>query len=111
MWSVGGASTGLAALTALTALTAATAAAAAGWARKPPVPASAASAWASSERSSRRTASRASRAAKVVDLRFFGGLENEAIADALDVSLATVKRDWTLARAWLHRELGGGAAV
>ena len=49
------------------------------------------------------------RAAKVVELRFFGGLENEEIADALGVSLATVKRDWTLARAWLHRELGGGA--
>ena len=49
------------------------------------------------------------RAAKVVELRFFGGLENEEIADALGVSLATVKRDWTLARAWLHRELDGGA--
>lgn len=46
------------------------------------------------------------RAAKVVELRFFGGLENEEIADVLAVSLATVKRDWTLARAWLHRELG-----
>jgi RNA polymerase sigma factor (TIGR02999 family) len=51
------------------------------------------------------------RAAKVVELRFFGGLENEEIADALGVSLATVKRDWTLARAWLHRELGGGGAA
>jgi RNA polymerase sigma factor (TIGR02999 family) len=51
------------------------------------------------------------RAAKVVELRFFGGLENEEIADALGVSLATVKRDWTLARAWLHRELGGGTAA
>jgi len=45
------------------------------------------------------------RAAKVVELRFFGGLENEEIAGALDISLATVKRDWALARAWLHREL------
>lgn len=51
------------------------------------------------------------RAAKVVELRFFGGLENEEIADALGISLATVKRDWALARAWLHRELGGGAGV
>jgi RNA polymerase sigma factor (TIGR02999 family) len=50
------------------------------------------------------------RAAKVVELRFFGGLENEEIAEALGISLATVKRDWTLARAWLHRELGGGSA-
>lgn len=46
------------------------------------------------------------RAAKVVELRFFGGLENDEVAQALDVSLATVKRDWTVARAWLHRELG-----
>jgi RNA polymerase sigma factor (TIGR02999 family) len=46
------------------------------------------------------------RAAKVVELKFFGGLENEEIADVLGLSLATVKRDWALARAWLHRELG-----
>ncbi len=45
------------------------------------------------------------RAAKVVELRFFGGLENEEIATVLGISLATVKRDWTLARAWLAREL------
>jgi RNA polymerase sigma factor (TIGR02999 family) len=45
------------------------------------------------------------RAAKVVELKFFGGLENEEIAEVLGVSLATVKRDWALARAWLHREL------
>lgn len=45
------------------------------------------------------------RAAKVVELRFFGGLENDEVADALGISLATVKRDWALARAWLHREL------
>ena len=49
------------------------------------------------------------RAAKVVELKFFGGLEIEEIAQALDVSSATVKRDWTLARAWLRRELGGVA--
>ncbi len=46
------------------------------------------------------------RAAKGVELRFFGGLENEEIAEVLGISLATVKRDWTLARAWLHRALG-----
>ncbi len=45
------------------------------------------------------------RAAKVVELRFFGGLGNEEVAQALSVSLATVKRDWAVARAWLHREL------
>ena len=47
----------------------------------------------------------------MVALRFFGGLEDEEIADALGVSLTTVKRAWTLTRAWLHRELGGGAAA
>ena len=47
------------------------------------------------------------RAAKVVELRFFGGLEVEEIAQAMGISSATVKRDWTLARAWLRRELGG----
>ena len=46
------------------------------------------------------------RAAKVVELKFFGGLENEEIAEVLQISLATVKRDWTVARAWLRRELG-----
>ena len=45
------------------------------------------------------------RAAKIVELRFFGGLEIEEIADALGISPATVKRDWTLAKAWLHRDL------
>ena len=45
------------------------------------------------------------RAAKVVELRFFGGLELVEVAEALGLSLATVNRDWALARAWLHREL------
>jgi RNA polymerase sigma factor (TIGR02999 family) len=50
------------------------------------------------------------RAAKVVEMKFFGGLENDEIAQVLGLSLATVKRDWALARAWLHRELGGASA-
>ncbi|GAP34663.1 ECF-type sigma factor [Piscinibacter sakaiensis] len=45
------------------------------------------------------------RAAKVVELRFFGGLENEEAAEVLGISVATVKRDWAVARAWLQREL------
>jgi RNA polymerase sigma factor (TIGR02999 family) len=48
------------------------------------------------------------RAAKIVELRFFGGLEIDEIAEVLDISAATVKRDWTLARAWLHRDLSAG---
>ena len=47
------------------------------------------------------------RKARVVELRFFGGLEVEEVADVLAVSPATVKRDWPLAKAWLYRELGG----
>jgi RNA polymerase sigma-70 factor (ECF subfamily) len=45
------------------------------------------------------------RQAKVVELRYFGGLSVEEVADVLGISPATVKRDWTLARAWLKREL------
>lgn len=50
------------------------------------------------------------RAGKVVELRFFGGLENPEIAEALGISVETVKRDWRWARAWLLRELSGAAA-
>ncbi|HRG15066.1 MAG TPA: ECF-type sigma factor [Pseudomonadota bacterium] len=45
------------------------------------------------------------RQARVVELKFFAGLELTEIADVLDISLATVKRDWTMARLWLSREL------
>jgi RNA polymerase sigma-70 factor (ECF subfamily) len=48
------------------------------------------------------------RQARVVELRFFGGLSIEETAEVLGVSTATVKRDWLVARAWLHRELRGG---
>ena len=42
-----------------------------------------------------------SRAARVVELRFFGGLEEAEVAEVLGVSIITVKRDWKVARAWL----------
>jgi RNA polymerase sigma factor (TIGR02999 family) len=45
--------------------------------------------------------------ARIVELRFFGGLSVEETADALSISPATVKRHWTMARAWLHRALEG----
>jgi RNA polymerase sigma factor (TIGR02999 family) len=48
------------------------------------------------------------RLARVVECRFFSGMSIEETAHALSSSPATVKRDWQLARAWLHRELGGG---
>ncbi len=45
--------------------------------------------------------------ARVVELRFFSGLTVEETAAALGVSPKTVKRDWSVARAWLRREIGG----
>ena len=48
------------------------------------------------------------RQARIVELRFFGGMTVEETAEATGVSPATVKRDWTLARAWLQRELAAG---
>ena len=45
------------------------------------------------------------RQARLVELRVFAGLGLEETAEALGISLATAKRDWLLARAWLHREL------
>jgi RNA polymerase sigma factor (TIGR02999 family) len=50
------------------------------------------------------------RQARVIEMRFFGGLSIEESAEVLGVSPATVKRDWTLARAWLFRELRGSSA-
>jgi RNA polymerase sigma factor (TIGR02999 family) len=43
---------------------------------------------------------------RVVELRYFGGLTIEETAEVIGVSPATVKRDWTMAKAWLRRELG-----
>jgi RNA polymerase sigma factor (TIGR02999 family) len=47
--------------------------------------------------------------ARVVEMHFFGGMTFEEIAEALGISVPTVKRRWTSARAWLSRELGGKA--
>ena len=53
-------------------------------------------------------ASELPRAARIVELKFFGGLTGEEIAEQLDVSLRTVNNDWKYAKAWLYRELGPG---
>jgi RNA polymerase sigma factor (sigma-70 family) len=45
--------------------------------------------------------------ARVVELRYFGGLSIEETAEVLGVSPMTVKREWAMARAWLHRQLSG----
>jgi RNA polymerase sigma-70 factor, ECF subfamily len=55
-------------------------------------------------------AARAPRKAKVVELRFFGGLSVEETADVLRVSPITVMREWKSAKAWLYRELAGPPA-
>jgi RNA polymerase sigma factor (TIGR02999 family) len=47
--------------------------------------------------------------ARLVELRFFGGLTVEETAEAMDISPATVKRHWTVACAWLARELEGNS--
>ena len=54
----------------------------------------------------RKLATLSERQAKVVEMRFFAGLEVEEVAAAMSASPATVKRDWTFARAWLAKELG-----
>jgi RNA polymerase sigma factor (TIGR02999 family) len=45
------------------------------------------------------------RQARIVELKFFGGLSVEEIAALLEISTKTVQRDWTIARAWLHQEM------
>jgi RNA polymerase sigma factor (sigma-70 family) len=51
------------------------------------------------------------RQAKMVELRFFGGLSVAEVAEVLQVSKRTVEADWTTVRAWLRRELSGTAAT
>jgi RNA polymerase sigma-70 factor (ECF subfamily) len=50
----------------------------------------------------------APRQARIVEMLFFGGLTEAEIAEVLGISVRTVKRDWSAARAWLHGELGRG---
>jgi RNA polymerase sigma-70 factor, ECF subfamily len=51
------------------------------------------------------------RKAKVVELRFFGGLTMEEVAEVLEISRATVEREWSFARAWLYDAIEGGKAA
>ena len=52
-----------------------------------------------------RLAALNARQARIVELRYFAGLTEEEIAETLEISARTVRRDWNLARAWLYREL------
>lgn len=51
------------------------------------------------------------RRSQVVELKYFGGLNNDEIAGVLKISKNTVIRDWNMARAWLYRQLTGSAAI
>jgi AcrR family transcriptional regulator len=57
------------------------------------------------DRAVERVAAFVARLARVVELRFFGGLSVDEVARALEISPRTVAADWTLARAWLYRAL------
>jgi RNA polymerase sigma factor (sigma-70 family) len=48
------------------------------------------------------------RKVQIIEMRFFGGLCVEETGEVLKVSPATVRRDWSTAKFWLYRELGGG---
>lgn len=54
-----------------------------------------------------RLAELSERQARIVELRFFGGLNVREVATVLDLSVSTVESDWRMARAWLHQELAG----
>ena len=58
------------------------------------------------DRALTRLSSRDAQQEKIVELRFFGGLTVEETAQVLEISPATVKRDWSMAKAWLTREVG-----
>lgn len=56
-----------------------------------------------------RLAAFSPRQSRIVELRYFAGLTEEQIADTLEISTRTVRRDWNLARAWLFREIQPGS--
>lgn len=62
------------------------------------------------DRALEKLASEDPRKARVVELRFFGGLSMEEVARALDVSIRTVHSDWAFARVWLYRQLSPRSA-
>ncbi|HET9767903.1 MAG TPA: ECF-type sigma factor [Thermoanaerobaculia bacterium] len=61
------------------------------------------------DRALERLAAEAPRVARVVEMRYFAGLEIDEVAACLEVSSATVRRDWDYARAWMRVELGGAS--
>jgi RNA polymerase sigma factor (TIGR02999 family) len=63
--------------------------------------------WEALDQALERLAALDPRQSQIVELRHFGGLTVEETAEVLHISPKTVKRDWSLARAWLRRELDG----
>lgn len=61
--------------------------------------------WEALDEALERLARLSERQARIVELRYFGGLTVDEVADTLHISPKTVKRDWSIARAWLRREL------
>jgi len=59
----------------------------------------------------KRLAVRDARQSRIVEMRFFGGLSIDETSEVLKISPATVKREWTVARAWLHREIDRAAGA
>jgi RNA polymerase sigma-70 factor, ECF subfamily len=51
------------------------------------------------------------RQSRIVELRFFGGLSVEEVAEVMEISTPTVKREWASAKAWLHRQLTSGQSA
>jgi RNA polymerase sigma factor (TIGR02999 family) len=51
------------------------------------------------------------RKSRIVELRYFGGLSIEETADVMGISPTTVRREWTLAKAWLRREIGKNSSA
>ena len=62
------------------------------------------------DRALHELAAQEERLCRVVELKFFAGLTNDEAAEALDVSRATVERDWAFAKAWLYKRLTTGHA-
>jgi RNA polymerase sigma factor (TIGR02999 family) len=63
--------------------------------------------WIAVDQALSRLAKRDARLARIVELRFFAALTEEEIGEELGISVRTVKRDWKVAKAWLHGELSG----
>jgi RNA polymerase sigma factor (sigma-70 family) len=51
------------------------------------------------------------RGAKIVELRYFGGLTEEEMGEALGISVRTAKRDWAVAKAWLRQEMESAGQI